>query len=371
MRGLPYRVAPATANDPGAGAVSDGPTVTTGRRRGAHPAACAVPFTTSLSSTVTLHGRSAPPIRASAAARGNGRCRAMIVIPWMGMLPSPSPQVLPLIRRVRGVLLGLAILACAAFSPADRLKAGGTVRVVAAIDGDTLELEDGRRLRLAGIEAAKPPPDATGDRRWPLAEAATAALGELVRGRLVTLRGLAPTPDRHGRLIAHPVREDGLWLQGELLSRGLARVRTHPGDRALAAEMLLAESAARSVGRGIWRTRAYAVRSAADPGRLRADTDSFQVIEGRVVRADTRRDAVYLDFGPDWRHDVTARIESSDVKAFVRAGIDPAALAGQMVRLRGWVSERNGPMLDLTHPEQVERLTEPSGEPGRLAERPE
>ena len=45
----------------------------------------------------------------------------------------------------------------------------------AAIDGDTLALDDGRVLRLAGIEAPKPPPNADGERRWPLAEAAAAA----------------------------------------------------------------------------------------------------------------------------------------------------------------------------------------------------
>src|SRR5271168_1537880 len=64
------------------------------------------------------------------------------------------------------------------------LEPGGSARVAKAIDGDTLELADGRGLRLVGIEAPKPPLDAvpdepTGRRRWPLAEAARAALDEI------------------------------------------------------------------------------------------------------------------------------------------------------------------------------------------------
>ncbi|MBY6266274.1 thermonuclease family protein, partial [Azospirillum sp. 412522] len=68
-----------------------------------------------------------------------------------------------------GLLLGWLLLAGGASAE--------PLRVTAVLDGDTLELEDGRRVRLAGIEAAKPPryADPADGRVWPLAEAATAA----------------------------------------------------------------------------------------------------------------------------------------------------------------------------------------------------
>ena len=39
-------------------------------------------------------------------------------------------------------------------------------------------------------------------------------------------------------------------------------------------------------------------------------------------------------------------------------GIDIAAYAGKRVRVRGWVARYNGPMIEATHPEQIEILME-------------
>ena len=233
------------------------------------------------------------------------------------------------------------------------------LRVKAVSDGATLLLEDGRSLRLAGIEPAAPPMAAEPGQSWPLAEAAAKALADLALGQRLTVRGEART-DRHGRLLAQVVRGDGLWLQGELLARGLARVHTRPDARALAREMLAAEAGARAAERGIWRTRAYAVRPA-DPEALRRDRDSFQIVEGRVLRVTKAGGDVYLDFGEDWRTDVTVHIGRAALREFVAAGIDPLSYEGRTIRVRGWVGLRAGPLIEATHPEQIERLD--SGSP--------
>ncbi|WP_431854686.1 thermonuclease family protein [Azospirillum sp.] len=251
------------------------------------------------------------------------------------------------------LLVVLSALLLAAAAPADRLASAGRGRVAAVLDGDTFDLDDGRRVRLAGIEAAKPPPGREQERRWPLAEAATRALKDLAQGRTVELRG-AGVEDRYGRLLVHAVREDGLWLQGELLKRGHARVLTRPDARDLAPEMLVLEAEARAAKRGVWSTRVYAVRSADDLDRLRRDRDSVQLVEGRVVKASKVKGQVYLNFGEDWRSDVSVHVGRDALKLFARVGLDPLALEGAIVRVRGWVSQRNGPMIEATHPEQVE-----------------
>ncbi len=229
-------------------------------------------------------------------------------------------------------------------------------RVVAVVDGDTLALEDGRQVRLAGIEAAKPPRYAAADggRPWPLAKAATAALSELALGRTVTPRG-AVLVDRHGRLLAHVLREDGLWLQAEMLARGHARVHTRPDARAFAVEMLATEDGARNAQRGLWRTRVYALRPA-DPDTLARDRDSFQIVEGRVLRVTKTGGEAYLDFGADWRTDVTVHIARPVMRDFAKAGIDPLSYEGKRIRVRGWIGLRSGPMIEANHPEQIERL---------------
>ncbi len=258
-------------------------------------------------------------------------------------------RCVPLSLVCLAVLLGWLLLAGAASAE--------PLRVTAVLDGDTLELEDGRQVRLAGIEAAKPPRSANpaDGRVWPLAEAATRVLSDLALDRRVLLHGPAPV-DRHGRLLAHLVREDGLWLQSALLVRGTARVHTRPDARAYAAEMLAGEDAARNAGRGLWRSRVYAVRDAADADELARDRDSFQLVEGVVLAVSKSGGETWLDFGADWRSDVTVHIGRAAMREVTRAGIDPLSYEGRRVRVRGWITLRNGPMIEITHPEQIERL---------------
>ena len=58
--------------------------------------------------------------------------------------------------------------------------------------------------------------------------------------------------DRHGRLLAHLEDSDGRWIQGEMLTAGLARVYSFADNRARVADMLALEKKARAVGAGIW-----------------------------------------------------------------------------------------------------------------------
>ncbi len=41
---------------------------------------------------------------------------------------------------------------------------------------------------------------------------------------------------------------------------------------------------------------------------------------------------------------------------FDKASLDPAACTGRSIRVRGWLTKRNGPMIRATHPEQIELL---------------
>lgn len=233
-----------------------------------------------------------------------------------------------------------------------------TARVTAVVDGDTVVLEDGRQVRLVGIQAPKLPLGRPGFTAWPGAEAARRHLAGLVAGHTVGLaRAADGNPrDRHGRTLAHLVAPGGVWVQGTLLAAGQARVYTFPDNRAAAAEMLSLEARARAGRRGIWADPFYAVRT---PGTAADHLDTFQLVEGRVIDAARVNGRVYLNFGADWRDDFTATIAPEDRDAFDTAPFDPLDLAGQRVRVRGWLYWYNGPALDLTHPEQLERLADP------------
>ncbi len=103
----------------------------------------------------------------------------------------------------------------------------------------------------------------------------------------------------------------------------------------------------------IWSSRFYAIRTADELGR---DTGTFQLVEGRVVRAEQVRRRVYLNFTDDWKTDFTVVIETKDLPMFRSAGWDPLETGGRVIRVRGWLRKWNGPMIEATHPEQIEFL---------------
>jgi hypothetical protein len=86
--------------------------------------------------------------------------------------------------------------------------------------------------------------------------------------------------------------------------------------------------------------------------------DTFQIVEGRVVSAAVVRRRGYLNFGADWRLDFTVTVAPRDRRLFNRAGLAIESYQGRLVRARGWLKSFNGPMIEATHPEQIELLSE-------------
>jgi len=254
-------------------------------------------------------------------------------------------------------LLVLALLLSPAIALADALKPGPMARVAEVIDGDTVVLAkpvmEAKEVRLVGIQAPKLPLGRSNFPAWPLAEAAKQALAALTLGKEVRLSFGGTDKDRHGRLLAHLHAADGAWVQGTLLEAGLARVYSFADNRAQVAEMLAIEADARAAKRGIWGLPFYAVRDAAETAR---HVGSFQVVEGRVVKAAKVKGTVYLNFGADWRSDFTAAVGADALKLFRKTGVDPLEFEGRTVRVRGWLKQMNGPMIALSHPEQIEAV---------------
>lgn len=251
------------------------------------------------------------------------------------------------------VLVLLALIAPpAAAAPAAALEVGQTAMVREVVDGDTVVLDDGSEVRLVGIQAPKLPLGRPNFPEWPLAPEAKAALEALCLGKRVTLSYAASglRVDRHGRKLAHLYDQSHLWMQGELLRKGMARVYTFPDNRALAGDMLAAEAAARKARRGIWADPYYRILDAA---KAEGHDDTFQLVEGVVLRADEVRGRTYLNFGGDWKKDFTAVIDAQARRLFAD---HPRTLEGRRVRVRGWMKSYNGPMIDVTHPEQIEVL---------------
>ena len=136
-----------------------------------------------------------------------------------------------------------------------------------------------------------------------------------------------------------------------MLRLGWARVYTFYDNRRLVDEMLQLDQAARRAQRGIWGHAFYRIRSAEN---LRGDINTFQLVEGRVRAVATVKRRTYLNFGDDWRRGFMIMVAGEDRRRFDARRL--AALDGRLIRVRGWLRWRNGPMIDATHPEQIEVL---------------
>jgi len=135
-----------------------------------------------------------------------------------------------------------------------------------AIDGDTIELTDGRLVRYLGIDAPEVRRRAGGT--WvldpePMGLEATEANRRLVEGRRVRLEYDARSRDRFGRLLAYVYVGDTM-ANAELLRLGLARPLILPPNAKYEEHFRRLADEAQRQGRGMWGRR---VRASEPPRR--------------------------------------------------------------------------------------------------------
>jgi micrococcal nuclease len=151
-------------------------------------------------------------------------------------------------KTVVSLLLLAAILACgcgrAPQAPPQQ------ARVIQVIDGDTLILAGGARVRLLGIDA--PEMEREGRPAEFLAHKAKAALTELTQGKEVRLEYDQLRYDHYGRVLAHIFLADNTLVEAALLRQGLARVYFHPPNLSYRDVLLAAQTEAMDAGRGVW-----------------------------------------------------------------------------------------------------------------------
>ena len=241
------------------------------------------------------------------------------------------------------VATGLASAAPCAFEPQ------GEGRVTAVIDARSFRLEDGRDVRLAGIEPAFPARPATNRGQ---------ALAALLTGRDVRLQGDDDTPDRYGRQSAFVWRlADELLVQRELLAQGEAFVSAAVADRECAAALLAAEATAREAKRGIW-ADPTAIKNTESPGGILAGIGRFTLVEGKVLSVRQAGATTYLNFGRNWTRDFAVTIPRRALANLAAAGLDLKSLENKRIRVRGYIEARTGPRIEVLRPGQIELIGE-------------
>lgn len=121
------------------------------------------------------------------------------------------------------------------------------VRVVRVIDGDTIEIEGGKRLRYIGIDT----PEISGNNPDCFGREAYEKNKELVEGNIVRLEKDVSEIDRYGRLLRYIYKGDTM-INDLLVREGFAYAYTYPPDVKYKDRFLEAQTVARNNNRGLW-----------------------------------------------------------------------------------------------------------------------
>ncbi|MGB5442345.1 MAG: thermonuclease family protein [Gammaproteobacteria bacterium] len=222
------------------------------------------------------------------------------------------------------------------------------VRVVHVYDGDTVKLEDGRRLRFIGINTPE-----TGHHDQPgqpHAKEAQERVQKLLEthNHTLLLQAGRQQHDHYGRLLAHAFLDDGDNLAVRLLQEGLATTLVVPpntwGQRCYQRH----EDRARRAGLGLWRLDAYKTRQSQ---ALPRDTRGFRIIRGKVQEVQYSRHNVRLNL----EGKLVIHIGKKDIENFEPGFLD--GLQGQRIETRGWVRPvKNTLQIKVRHPAALLRI---------------
>lgn len=199
--------------------------------------------------------------------------------------------------------------------------------IARVVDGDTLALDDGRRVRFSAINTPevaykKKPGQALGN------EAKSAVTNMLNEGHVQLLHGKSQK-DKYGRGLYHVFDKQGRSIEEQLLLEGLAFHVAIPPNLFMVDCLADAEQNARVAKRGVWASPFWQPVEAT--GDLRG---GFSLVVGRVEKITKSRSATYVDFVGN----LTLRIDDADYDYFSKLWWQ--SLTEHQWIAKGWVIDR-------------------------------
>lgn len=130
-----------------------------------------------------------------------------------------------------------------------RSTTGGQATVVAVLDGDTIVISGGQKVRYAGLNT----PEFHHPDKLPeyCGQEAFEANRRLVAGQIVRLEFDAQRRDQYGRLLAY-VYVNSLFVNAELIRQGYAQVSTYKENQRHHEEFERLQQHAIAARRGLW-----------------------------------------------------------------------------------------------------------------------
>lgn len=215
------------------------------------------------------------------------------------------------------LILAFAFTACSA----EQLQP-----VKKVVDGDTVHLENGEKVRLIGINTPEIGRDGKADQ--PLAQAARKRLAELIGSGGIAVTPGTESRDNYNRLLAYLRTADGRDPALMLLQEGLAWPVAIAPNLERVDQYFIAASQARTANIGVWkRYPAVAVAKVSEGG--------FQRISGKVTK---------ITFAKTWwisiENKVVLPVFAEHQHHFSRAEVEQ--WRGKRVEVLGWVTRNRG-----------------------------
>lgn len=263
-----------------------------------------------------------------------------------GLLKSPR---LPLFCRFPAAILFFLTVFLSPI-PAPAASDQGYFFVEHVIDGDTVVIEGGDRVRYIGMDTPE-----EGEPFYAEAKERNLALVGGKRVRLVFCD--SERRDRYGRLLAWVYTDGGVFVNRTLVEEGLARkFPVPPCGLLMYKEFKKAEEEARAKKRGLWSAspaeRHRAARKTITPGEAHGHLGEKVSVRGTVREVKPGRDGVYIVF--EGEGGFTAVVFSGLLKDLRMSGRDPAGLKGRVVTVKGRIRSYHGaPEMLLKRPADI------------------
>lgn len=247
-----------------------------------------------------------------------------------------------------GAFFILCLLSSVVFAQCASERYDEVVTIEKVHDGDTVNLTDGRKLRLIGINT----PELARDDRP--AEAYAVEAKEYLQtfteqSRQWQVRWGKQLQDKYGRWLGHVFIGDKN-LNAEIIRQGLGSVIAIPPNQWALSCYQQQERQARNASKGIWGKPGIKVWQVAS---LPLSLKGFQFIQGKVDKIISTRKSLWLVLSPQF----SIRIARDDLQYFDQRS--PYHWVKQKIEVRGWVNFHQGRLqIRVRHPAAIRLIDE-------------
>lgn len=228
----------------------------------------------------------------------------------------------------------------------DQLSTAKKVQIRTVYDGDTVELADGRKVRLIGINTPEVERKANrqkgfkGTSAEPGAGDAKAFLDRWQRRSILLLVG-KQRKDRYGRILGHIFDGNGRNLTAEMLSKGLGFLVTVPPNDGFSNCYAFSAAEAAKNSLGVWGLPYHRTRTTTMPRDLKGGFGRFR---GKIERIYVNSKVIWIDLIGDISLRVSRKdqsyLEGEVLERILTAVDEKRVLMLPHIDFSGWLMDR-------------------------------